>query len=156
VVPLSGHGQLTDVTNYSSDPNTADEGYFFRVKDGEKFMTNHLVFDGNVVTVSYTPSSLLSLPPGTCALGGTTSEWAWELDDASASLDDPINVNQFVRTRTLGNGAATDPRISVSKDPTGKIIVRITSQTSMGEVTNPDGGGLSLDPVDMIYWRQNF
>jgi len=155
-VPLPGHGTLTDVTNFASDPNTTDEGYFFRVRDGEKFMTNHLIFGGNVATVSYTPSSLLSIPPGTCALGGTTSEWAWELDDASAALDDPINVNQFVRTRTIGNGAATDPRITVSKDPNGKIIVRITAQTSMGEVTNPDGGGLSLDPVDMIYWRQNF
>ncbi len=154
--PLPGHGRLTDVTTLTSDPNTADEGYFFRVADGEKFMTNHLIFGGNVATVSYTPSSLLSLPPGTCALGGTTSEWAWELDDATAALDDPINVNQFVRTRTIGNGAATDPRITVSKDPNGRIIVRITAQTSMGEVTNPDGGGLTLDPVDMIYWRQNF
>ncbi|MEX2208742.1 MAG: PilC/PilY family type IV pilus protein, partial [Myxococcota bacterium] len=154
--PLPGHGRLTDVTNLTSDPNTNDEGYFFRVKDGEKFMTNHLIFGGHVATVSYTPSSLLSLPPGTCALGGTTSEWAWELEDATAALDDPINVNQFVRSRTLGNGAATDPRISVSKDSSGRIIVRITAQTSMGEVTNPDGGGLSLDPVDMIYWRQNF
>ena len=61
-----------------------------------------------------------------------------------------------MRTRVIGNGAATDPRITVSKDPNGRIIVRITAQTSMGEVTNPDGGGLSLDPVDMIYWRQNF
>jgi type IV pilus assembly protein PilY1 len=152
----AGHGQLTDVTDLQNDPNTSDEGYFFRVRDGEKFMTNHLIFGGNVVTVSYTPSSLASMPPGTCALGGTTTEWAWELEDGAPSLDDPVNVNQFVRSRTIGNGAATDPRVTVSKGPDGRIIVRVTAQTSMGEVTNPDGGGLSLDPVDMIYWRQNF
>ena len=124
--------------------------------DGEKFMTNHLIFGGHIATVSYTPGSLASLPPGTCALGGTSSEWAWKLDDGGAALTDPANVNTLVRTRTLGNGAPTDPRISVSKDTNGKIIVRITAQTSTGQVTNPDGGGLSLDPVDMIYWRQNF
>ena len=155
-VPLSGHGSLSDVTNSTIDPNTTDEGYFFRVRDGEKFITNHLIFAGNVATVSYTPDSGIAPPPGSCALGGTTSEWAWTLDDAGAALDDPINVNQLVRSRTIGNGAPTDPRISVSKDSTGRIIVRITAQTSTGQVTNPDGGGLSLDPVDMIYWRQNF
>jgi type IV pilus assembly protein PilY1 len=155
-VPATGHGSLTDATAATSDPNTTDEGYFFRVKDGEKFMTNHLIFGGNVATVSYTPDSLNSIPPGTCALGGKTFEWAWKLDDATAALDDPAVVGQVVRSRVIGNGAATDPRISVSKDQNGRIVVRITAQTSMGEVTNPDGGGLSLDPVDMIYWRQNF
>jgi hypothetical protein len=155
-VPLPGHGQLTDVTLLTSDTNSSDEGYFFRVADDETVMTNHLIFGGNVATVSYTPSGLVSPPPGSCALGGTTSEWAWKLDDATAALDDPVNVNQFVRSRTIGNGAPTDPRITVSKGPDGQIIVRITAQTSTGEVTNPDGGGLSLDPVDMIYWRQNF
>jgi len=150
--PLPGHGRLTDVTNLASDPNTADEGYFFRVRDGEKFMTNHLIFGGRVITLSYTPSSLASIPPGTCALGGTTSEWAWELGSGAPSLDDPANVNQFVRTRTIGNGAPTDPRVTVSRD--GEV--RVTAQTSMGEVVHPDDAGLRLDPVDMIYWRQNF
>jgi type IV pilus assembly protein PilY1 len=156
-VPLAGHGSLTDVTNSASDPNTADEGYFFRVKDAEKFMTNHLIFDGNVVTASYTPDELNSTPRGNnCALSGQTSEWAWRLSNAGASLDDPINVNQLVRTRTLGNGAPTDPRISVSKDSNGAMIIKITAQTSVGEVLNPDGGDLSLDPVDMIYWHQSY
>ena len=155
-VPLAGHGTVNDVTGIPTDPNTADEGYFFRVPDGEKFITNHLIFAGKVATVSYMPDVAGSGVGGNCALGGTTQEWAWDLADGTASLDDPVNVNQFVRKRSLGNGAPTDPRITVSKDSNGAIVVKISTQTSMGEIQNPDGGGLSLDPVDMIYWRQNF
>jgi hypothetical protein len=156
-VPLAGHGSLTDVTNSANDLNTADEGYFFRVKDAEKFITNHLIFDGNVVTVSFTPDAVISAPTDNdCSLAGATSEWAWRLSDAGAALDNPIEANELVRTRSLGNGAPTDPRISVSTNETGEIVVKITAQTSIGEVVNPDGGGLSLNPVDMIYWNQNF
>ncbi|MBM4335552.1 MAG: hypothetical protein FJ108_06510 [Deltaproteobacteria bacterium] len=155
-VPLSGHGQLTDMTNAASDPNATDDGYFFRVPDGEKFITNHLIFAGNVATVSYTPDEPGAAASANCYIGGKTAEWAWSLDDGAASLVDPSDGVSMVRTRVIGNGAPTDPRITVSRDSTGKIIVRITAQTSTGEVTNPDGGGLTLDPVDMIYWRQNF
>jgi hypothetical protein len=155
-VPLSGHGQLTDMTNAASDPNTTDDGYFFRVPDGEKFITNHLIFAGNVATVSYTPDEPGAAASANCYIGGKTAEWAWSLDDGAASLVDPSDGVSMVRTRVIGNGAPTDPRITVSRDSTGRIIVRITAQTSTGEVTNPDGGGLTLDPVDMIYWRQNF
>jgi hypothetical protein len=161
-VPLAGHGSLTDVTNSATDLSTEDDGYFFRVKDGEKFITNHLIFDGNVVTVSYTSDELNSAPTGnSCALSGETSEWAWKLEDASGALDnpDPEHVNEFVRSLRLGNGAPTDPRISVSKvstDENGGIVVKITAQTSVGEVVNPNGGGLNLNPVEMLYWHQNF
>ncbi len=149
-VPFTGHGSLTDVTSLAQDPNELDEGYFFRVPDGEKFMTNHLIFGGYVYTASYTPEAGLTPPPGTCALGGTTAAWGFELDDAGAGMDDPVNVNQFVRSRTIGNGAPTDPRITVGPDG-----VRITLQTSTGEVVHPDDPP-PLDMVDMIYWRQNF
>ncbi len=149
-VPLPGHGSLTDVTNVAQDPNDLDEGYFFRVPDGEKFMTNHLIFDGIVYTASYKPELGITPPAGSCALGGTTSAWGFELDDAGASFDDPVNVNQFVRTVTIGNGAPTDPKITVGPDG-----VRITLQTSTGEVLKL-GDPPPLDLVDMIYWRQNF
>jgi len=154
--PLPGHQILTDVTDLATDPNTTDAGYFFRVPDGEKFISNHLVFAGTVAAVSYLPDALGAGVDGSCALGGTTYQWAWDLDSGGGSLDDPTDPDQSVRSLTLGNGAPTDPRITVSKDADGKIVVKITAQTSMGEILHPDGGGGPFDPVEMVYWRQNF
>jgi Tfp pilus tip-associated adhesin PilY1 len=156
VTPLSGHQILTDITDLATDPNTTDAGYFFRVPDGEKFISNSLIFAGTVATVSYLPDAAGAGDDGNCALGGTTYEWAWDLNTGGGSLDDPQNANQTVRSLTLGNGAPTDPRITVSKDENGKIVVKITAQTSMGEILHPDGAGNGFDPVEMVYWRQNF
>jgi Tfp pilus tip-associated adhesin PilY1 len=155
---LSGEPRLTDVTNETSDPDRTDAGYFFRVADGEKFITNHIVFSGVVVTLSYVPEdpSAPVDPDAGCTVAGTTNQWAWELDSAAGSFDSPDVGGATVRNLVLGNGAPTDPRLTLSKDLDGNLIVKITAQTSTGQMANPDAGNLNLDPVDMIYWRQNF
>ena len=38
--------ELTDVTYLTSDPDPTDAGYFFRVPDGEKFITDSIIFNG--------------------------------------------------------------------------------------------------------------
>jgi hypothetical protein len=61
-----------------------------------------------------------------------------------------------VRSLVLGNGAPTDPRLTISKDNNGNLVIKITAQTSTGAIANPDPPPNSLDLVDLIYWRQNF
>jgi Tfp pilus tip-associated adhesin PilY1 len=159
----SGHPTLTDVTYLPEDNNLTDAGYFFRVQDGEKFISNHLIFGGVALTLSYVPAELaeeIEPAPGeeaeVCTISGQTNQWAWDLASGGGTLQDPDDANATVRSLVLGNGAPTDPRLTISKDSDGNLVIKITAQTSTGAIANPEPPPNSLDLVDLIYWRQNF
>jgi Tfp pilus tip-associated adhesin PilY1 len=155
--PSATNPSLTDVTNLPTDNVLTDAGYFFKVADGEKFISNHLIFGGVVLTLSYEPAPIDSDPEDDgCTLSGQTNQWAWELETGGGTLPDPADSTSDVRTLVLGNGAPTDPRLTISKDLNGNLVIKITAQTSTGAIANPDPPPNSLDLVDMIYWRQNF
>ncbi len=155
--PVVGHPSLTDLTNLAVDNVPTDAGYFFRVPDGEKFITNHLVFGGLVLTLSYVPAEFDGDPSDDgCTLSGQTNQWSWDLESGGGELPDPADSTSSVRSLVLGNGAPTDPRLTISKDLNGNLVIKITAQTSTGAIANPDPPPNSLDLVDMIYWRQNF
>ena len=85
--PDATHPTLTDITNLPTDNVPTDAGYFFRVPDGEKFITNHLVFGGLVLTLSYQPAEA-DLDPSDdgCTLSGQTNQWAWNLASGGGEL----------------------------------------------------------------------
>jgi Tfp pilus tip-associated adhesin PilY1 len=155
----SGHDGLTDITNTERDDNGADAGYFFKAPEGEKFITDHLIFEGVVVTLAYMPDLAGSGADGSCALGGDTFEFAWTLENGVGVLSaggGSSSTAPPVRTKSLGNGAPTNPRITISKTDTGEIVVNATVQTSSGEVMHPEGLPDGFDPVQQIFWRQDF
>lgn len=148
--PLAtGHDVLTDISDTLRDDDPNDAGYFFKVPDGFKFMTDHIVFGGVVDTLAYLPDLAGSGASNSCALGGTTYEFAWDLKSGagvlSGSTDDPP------RGQELGHGAPTNPRITISGEK-----VAATVQTSTGEVKHPEGVPDAFDPVQQIFWRQDF
>ncbi len=157
--PTAGHDSLTDITDTLRDGDPNDAGYFFRVPEGEKFITDNIIFGGVVVTLSYLPDLAGSGASNSCALGGTTLEYAWQLDNgvgvltasSTSTPSDPL-----VRSKSLGNGAPTNPRITISKADDGQIVVNGTVQTSTGEVKHPEGLPAGFDPVQQIFWRQDF
>jgi type IV pilus assembly protein PilY1 len=152
----TGHDTLTDITNLPNDPNTADAGYYFRVPDGEKFTTNHLIFAGVVATLSYLPAQDDGSQDGSCSISGQTNQWAWDLKSGGGFFTSPDDNTQAVRTLALGNGAPSDPRLTVSRDEHGNMVVKVTTQTSTGGIPPSDVTGLSFDPVELIFWRQSF
>jgi hypothetical protein len=91
-----------------------------------------------------------------CTISGQTNQWAWDLASGGGTLTDPDDANASVRSLVLGNGAPTDPRLTISKDLNGNLVIKITAQTSTGAIANPEPPPNSLDLVDLIYWRQNF
>jgi Tfp pilus tip-associated adhesin PilY1 len=160
---VTGHDKLTDITTtlFDNDPN--DAGYFFKVPDGQKFMTDHLIFGGVVVTLAYLPDLAGSGAGNNCALGGTTWEYAWTLDNGTGVLTAGTGSGSGSGSGTppplgkaMGNGAPTNPRITISRTDAGDIIVNATVQTSSGEVKHPDGLPDGFDPVQQVYWRQDF
>jgi type IV pilus assembly protein PilY1 len=152
---------LTDITNTMRDDNPDDMGYFFRIPNGEKFMTDHIVFDGVVLTLAYLPDPAGAGADGSCALGGDTIEYAWELANGVGVLTGTNGSGSgsgsvsAVRSQPLGNGAPTNPRITISKSSDGTVVMNATAQTSMGEVRHLDGLPTS-DPVQPVFWRQEF
>jgi type IV pilus assembly protein PilY1 len=152
----AGHQNLTDVTYLTSDPDPTDAGYFFRVPDGQKFITDHIVFNGQVFSLTYMPDPAGAGVSGNCALGGTTIQWAWSLSSGVGVLDNPADPASTVRNAMLANGAPTNPRITVAKGPDGKPRVKITVQTSTGQQPDPPNQPKAPNPVEPIFWRQTF
>ncbi len=168
---VTGKDKLTDITStlFDNDPN--DAGYFFKVPEGQKFMTDHLIFGGVVITLAYLPDLTGTGASGSCALGGTTFEYAWKLDNGTGVLTangaPPSTSNPAIRTKSLGNGAPTNPRITISKSSggfdsngnavaAGTMLTQGTVQTSSGEVAHPEGLPPGFDPVEQVFWRQDF
>jgi Tfp pilus tip-associated adhesin PilY1 len=152
----SGHQNLTDVTYLASDPDPTDAGYFFRVPDGQKFITDSIIFNGQAFSLTYMPDPAGAGASGNCALGGTTIQWAWMLSSGVGVLDDPTTPTATVRNATLSNGAPTNPRITVAKGPDGKPRVKITVQTSTGQQPDPPHQPAAPNPVEPLFWRQTF
>ena len=142
---------INDISGQPLDPITNDDGYYIVVDDGEKFTTNHIVFAGLFLTLTYVPdNSATSL----CDPIGSTKVWVFDLSTGGGLLTDSGGAQ--TRTAELGNGAPTDPRISVSHGEDGTAHVELIGQTSVGEVFKMPVPATPPKPVEVVYWRQRF
>ena len=140
---------INDITNFLDDPAPDDDGYYVLVPDGEKFVTNHIVFSGILLTLSYVSPDLNDPSRDICNSAGTTNVFLFDIARGEGLL-------ATGRVDQLGNGAPADPRISVSRDSNGNMAVELIGQTSMGEVLKMPIPGEYPDPVELVYWRQRF
>lgn len=140
---------INDITNFLEDPTPDDDGYYLIVPDGEKFVTNHIIFAGILLTLSYVPADRSDPGRDICNSSGATNVYLFDVARG-------LGLLATARVDQLGNGAPADPRISVSRDQDGNVSVELIGQTSMGEVLKmPIPGGFP-DPVELVYWRQRF
>ncbi len=134
---------LTNITGADADTNASDLGFYFKLGDGEKFVTNQLVFAGYVIAATY-------LPTGGVGCDQTGSSRLYVFDVATGMgfyFQAGVTTGDVARRISIGSGAPTDPRLSISSDGQQLFV-----QTSTGEVVQvppPDPGGLE----DTIYWR---
>jgi type IV pilus assembly protein PilY1 len=143
---------LTDVTNPPASPDPADPGFFIRGQDGEKFVTEHIIFAGQVITTSYHPTSIAKSDP--CAPGGKGTAFLHVFDVVSgvgffADASAPTGQSRRI---TVGHGLPTAPNLSLSGDSGDRLFVK----TSSGAVTAVTPPGSGAPPVSVIYWRQVF
>jgi type IV pilus assembly protein PilY1 len=141
------HG-LNDVTNLATDPAPDDDGYFIKVPDGEKFVTNHILIGGILLTLSYVPDNSST---GQCNPVGLTNIWAFNLENGGGLLDETAAAGNDQRKRYLGPGAPSDPSITISED---KVV--LIGRTSQGSVFEFDVPVTPPPPVELIFWRQRF
>ncbi|MFQ5515143.1 MAG: pilus assembly protein [Myxococcota bacterium] len=140
---------LNDVTNLATDPQPDDDGYYLIVPDGEKFVNNHVIFGGVLLSVSYTPGAGGGDP--CIKASGSSNLFALNLDDAGGLLDPSAAAGNAQRRAYIGPGAPSDPRISVSKDQ-----VLLIGKTSTGSIFSLDVPSSPPLPVELVYWRTLF
>jgi len=136
---------LTDCSGSAAAQTFANKGFYIRVTDGEKFVTNVEIFNGDVIAATFIPTT--SSDP--CTTRGEGTLYVFDLQTGEGHFDDGGGGAQ--RWTALGAGLPTDPKVSIGvggKD--NKIII---------EKSGSDIEILDEDPLDLngatLYWREN-
>jgi type IV pilus assembly protein PilY1 len=142
---------LTDITLLQYDNDLADQGYYFVAEDGEKFVSDLIVFAGYAIFVSF---EIDSTNPDPCAAKeGTSKLYVVSLSSGRGYFTGGSPPTAMAeRYYDLGDGLASSPRISISPDPDDdKMYVK----TSKGRVITIDPPRRSGSGSSVIYWKQN-
>lgn len=118
-------------------------GYYFRARDGEKFVTNVDIFAYQVIAASYTPTDTAGNP---CSTAGNATLYVFRVYCGEGFFD---TDDADGRRLDLGAGMPTDPRITVS--PSGTRVI-VTQQD--GEIENGLGPPIDPEKLGQLYWRE--
>ena len=141
---------LTDVTNFSFDNDITDQGYYFVALDGEKFVSEVVIFAGFAILVSFEINTASADP---CAgATGRSKLYAFEIDGGGGYFTSGAFTPMEERYENVGGGMASTPRISMAPDPNDDKMYIKTSKGRVITIDPPprDGSGSSV-----IYWKQN-
>ena len=139
---------LSDLKNYTvqSGEVTNKQGWYINMTgQGEKILNPPTVFGGVVYFTTYTPSQ--SADP--CEAGGSSTIYAVGYTSAAGQLSGDS------RTLSLGDGIASTPIVSISRDPsTGQLSGSVFVNTSTGGLQNANvNPNIPSSLVDYIYWK---
>ena len=138
---------LSDLTNHTTQSGeVTDHGWYINMTgQGEKILNPPTVFGGVVYFTTYTPSQ--SANP--CEAGGSSTLYAVGYTSTAGQLTDDS------RTLSLGDGMASAPIVSVSRDSsTGQLSGSVFINTSTGGFQNTNvNPNIPSSLVDYIYWK---
>jgi type IV pilus assembly protein PilY1 len=141
--PIFDESVLTNITGLDADTNPSDQGFYFKLANGEKFVTNQLVFAGFVIAATYVPTGGTS-----CDQTGSSRLYIFDVATGRGFyFQAGVTEDDAARSISIGSGAPTDPRLSLSSD--GQQLFIQTSTGQVVQVDPPDPGGLERT----IYWR---
>ena len=138
-----------------SEMQATKSGFFITGRDAEKFITNSVVFLGDVFTGSFIPPDPASTD-SVCEASGDSYLYRFDLAcGVGAYTAQPGDANDK-RRRAIGNGVPTRPRVSVGclnqgggSDCSNKVVV-LTSDAS---IENSDGGSAESSGINVRSWR---
>jgi len=100
----------------AADPNKCERpeapkvGFYIQGADSEKFVTNSVIFFGNVFTLSFIPDP----NPNPCDAGGTAYLYGFDLFCGAGIFGDPSGASTDKEQKfELGDGLPNRPRVSV-------------------------------------------
>lgn len=96
-----------DLCQYPADPEV---GYYLEGEDGEKFVTNSVIFFGKVFTLSFIPDATADK----CESGGFARLWGFDLFCGQGVFTGPTGLPEDKdRHIVVGAGVPNRPRVSV-------------------------------------------
>jgi Tfp pilus tip-associated adhesin PilY1 len=138
-------GDLVDATsNPGGVTISTQRGFFIRASDGEKFVTNPLIFAGKVIAASFTPTP--SADP--CAARGVSTGYVFDLLTGEGFFTDASGNPS--REIDLGVGLPTDPRISVG---VGGKNNRVYIEKSGADLESWEEEDIPAG-ARLLYWRE--
>jgi len=148
---IATESDLTDITSNSTDNDMSDLGYMFVANDGEKFVSDLIVFAGFVIAVSFEIDAFAADP--CAATTGFSKLYAFDLNSGQGyfTAGSPPTAMQE-RYMDVGGGMASTPQISIAPDPDDDKMYIKTSKGRVITIEPPPrpGSGSSV-----IYWKQN-
>jgi type IV pilus assembly protein PilY1 len=136
---------LTDVTNDQTCSTVSPRGYYLRLVDGEKFVTNSEIFAGIVFAGSFLPAST----GDPCTAKGTGALYAFRVECGAAYFADGNGVG--MRRVDIDEGLPTDPQISVGVNGKDNRIYIEKSGADLESIGAPD---VNLNNGALLYWRE--
>jgi type IV pilus assembly protein PilY1 len=143
-LPL-GESTLLDITGDSSCADVgSNDGFFFEVADGEKFVTATDIFFYYVFAATFTPE--VNTDP--CAAAGRATLYAFKVYCGEGLFEDA--GGNPITTIDLGDGMPTDPKVSLSGEEGGSRVFI----NKKDEVLSKDTGFNLDDSTGQAYWRE--
>ncbi|MEZ4353657.1 MAG: PilC/PilY family type IV pilus protein [Myxococcota bacterium] len=136
---------LTEVNDSSTCADVNGRGFFFKVRDGEKFVTNAEIFNRYVFAGTFQPTT--SGDP--CTSKGNGRLYAFRVDCGLPLFLD--NLGNPKKDVDIGEGMPTDPKVSVGVDGEDNRIYIEKSGADLESIGAPD---LDFDDGSLIYWRE--
>jgi hypothetical protein len=142
---------MDDVTNlatYTDIGNCPDGapclGYYIKGDEGEKFITDPIVFAGYILFASYKPQALGCGP-------GEAFFYGFRLSDARGFFGTTSTAAD--RRFVAGSGVPSSPRVSMAGSPSDDVIYLTTSESEIITIEPPTRDTIQSE---MLYWRQLF
>lgn len=147
---------LSAGTSTTCEQISAKPGYYLTARDAEKFITNSVIFFGEVFTASFLPADPSTTDP--CLSKGDAYLYRFDLECAIGAFQDDPGSADDKRRKKIGGGIPTRPRISVGDldggGGGGGCANRIVVITSDGEIDSDCPGSVSSSGVRLRSWRQ--
>jgi type IV pilus assembly protein PilY1 len=131
-------------------------GYYLTGRDAEKFISNSIIFLGDVFAVSFLPADPASSDP--CISKGDAYLYRFNLECAIGAYPENGGDDNDKRRKNIGGGIPTRPRISVGDlnggGGGGGCANKVVVITSDGEIDSDCPGSISSSGVRLRSWRQ--
>ncbi|MDP6981311.1 MAG: PilC/PilY family type IV pilus protein [Myxococcota bacterium] len=145
---------LADGNTFTCEQIDAKLGYFLTARDAEKFITNSVIFFGEVFTASFLPADPASSDP--CQSKGAAYLYRFDLECAVGAFQTNPGGDDDKRRKEIGGGIPTRPRISVGDldgGGGGGCANKVVVITSDGEIDSDCPGSISSSGVRLRSWR---
>ncbi len=136
---------LTDLSNTQACTSITDPGYFFKLADGEKIVTNTEIFARIVLAGTFTPTNT----GNPCTSKGVGTLYAFRVDCGGGYFTDGGGAP--TRSFDIGEGMPTDPQVSVGVDGKDNLVFIEKSGADLESISAPT---IPNNAKTLLYWRE--